>query len=244
MSSTLVTLQQKKVVNIPLLFLMLFLVYMEFVSFPERNDGIFKSLGSSLHKSVEVEASGSMGRIVNGKCIQTFPNETLIESARSEWCSNIVSRGQENPWISYRIKNKAIRATGYSVRNGCCYFICCCTDDETVLDYDCCCELYSFSIEGSNDNKTWKNIHSVQKDSTIRFCEVKTFKFQEKTEPFKYIRFKQDEARPGCPICIQINQVELYGETIDLGLTNYEGMMDENDESVSIIGKINRNRRE
>lgn len=223
---------------------MLFLIFMEFIAFPERDDAIFKSVSTATPNSIQTSSSGSMGKYMNGKCLQTFPNETLNDNAKSEWCSNIASKDQENPWISYTIKNKAIKATGYSVRNGCCYFICCCIDDETDIDYDCCCELYSFSLEGSNDNKTWKTIHSVKKDSMIRFCEVKTYSFKEKTEPFRYIRFKHDEARPGCPNCIQINQIEIYGDTVDMASASYDESYDDNDESVSIIGKVKRSGQE
>ena len=71
-------------------------------------------------------------------------------------------------------------------------------------------------------------------------CQSKTYNFP-LTEGFIYVRLIQDESLPGCPRCIQINQIELYG-TLVKSDSYFLNNIDENDheESVSIIGKIRR----
>ena len=157
---------------------------------------------------------------------------------KMDWCSNIVEeKGEEKPWIMYSIKNKGMRLSGYSVRNGCCWHRCCCMDDGHLIDDFCCCRLYSYSLLGSNDNKTWTFIHKVEKDEKFYDCQFKTYEF-EQTSSYTYIRFMLDEEYPGCPRCLQLNQLELYGETTDSYFSASE--QDDNDESVSIIGKVRK----
>ena len=204
-----------------------------FISFPDRSDAII----AKNEKNVAVSASGSIGLFYEGKCHLTHPNSTFNEDKKSDWCSNIVTSSTEHPWISYTIKGKNMRIKGYSVRSGCCYFSCCCIDDNTDVDY-CCCELYSFSLQGSNDNITWNIIHKVEKDKEFWNCKTNTYEFPI-SQPFKYIRFHMDDKRSYCPNCLSLNQLELYGETIDSYDNSFEN--DENDESVSIIGKIKKN---
>ena len=60
-----------------------------------------------------------------------------------------------------------MRVKRYSVRNGCCRYSCCCTEDGKIVDYGCCCTLYSYSLQASNDNKTWKVLHRVEKDKSF-----------------------------------------------------------------------------
>ena len=208
---------------------------MEFVAFPEKSNAIFKQAASRGDK-ITIEASGSLGLHYDGKCHQTYPNETIHEDERMDWCSNVAeSKNGEKPWIMYNIRNKGIRLSGYSVRNGCCYYPCCCIDDGHILDSLCCCRLYSYSILGSNDNKTWTLIHKVEKDDQFYDCQFKTHEFDQ-TNSYTYIKFMLDEEFPGCPRCMQLNQLELYGETTDTFLSM--ASEDDNDESVSIIGKV------
>ena len=62
------------------------------------------------------------------------------------------------------------------------------------------------------------------------------------TEPYTYFRFVLDEEWPSCPKCMQVNQIELYGETIGSGFTSYsESNIEDDDESISIIGKVKKN---
>ena len=65
----------------------------------------------------------------------------------------------------------------------------------------------------------------------------KTYEF-EPTGTFKYIRFVQEKEYPGCPFCMQLNQIELYGHANDMF---FNDEAEDNDESVSIIGKLKRN---
>jgi hypothetical protein len=216
---------------------MLFITLFEYISFSDRSDAIFRRVDVS--SSVFIEASGSMGLRINGKCQTTHPNDTLSLNEEFDWCSNIAKTKDQvnNPWISYSLKGKTMRLTGYSLRNGCCRYLCCCVDDSDYL-YDCCCELYSFELQGSNDNKTWSTIHRVEKVKDIRYCHSKSYEFP-KTDAFVFIRLVQTEEYPGCPKCMQINQVELYGEVLNRGDSFIDSESD--DESISIIGKIRRN---
>ena len=218
---------------------MFYLFLVKYVSFPEKKNSIFRSQGSD---SVHVESSGSLGYYYDGKCHATFPNSTLKADERLDWCSNVAKKESGGPWITYSLKNKKMKLTGYSLRNGCCrYTDCCCIDDNTFIDEAsigyCCCRLYSYEIQGSNDNRTWKTIHKVDEKNDFYYCKFETFEFQE-TEAFQYVRLTQTKEFPGCPFCMAINEIDFYGETTDsYGL--YDDIAD-NDESVSIIGKIKR----
>ena len=217
---------------------MILFYFLQFISFPSRNDVVISS-ESFKRNEVNVESSGSIGLYYSGKCHQTYPNETLNTNEKMDWCSNIVPSGSKDmPWIMYSLKNKAIKATGFSLRNGCCWHACCCIDGTRIDSEYCCCRLYSFSLQGSNDNKTWVTIHQVVQDSKYWYCLFKTFTF-EKTTPFNFLRIRMDEPYPGCPICMQINEIQIYGETVSSNFFS-DGDYDENDESVSIIGKISR----
>ena len=213
------------------------LLFMQFIAFPERKDALLANNPSDVY----TEASGSLGLYYKGKCHQTYPNETFHEDKQMDWCSNVVKTGtDEKPWIQYHIKNKKIKLTSFAIRNGCCYYPCCCTDDNTIYDYECCCILHSFSLLGSNDNKTWVTLHKEEKIRDFWSCQYKTFDLESESQYFNFIRLVQDEPYPGCIFCMQINQVELYGK-LSYSEYNFDNNdLDENDESVSIIGKIRR----
>ena len=215
------------------------LLLITFVAFPERSDSL---LEGHTHK-LNIEASGSLGLYYgDNKCVQTYPNQTLISDRKLDWCSNIAKSSTDLPWIQYYFPQKAMKIKGYSIRNGCCYYACCC-DAETgkVIDYRCCCELYSFSLQGSNDNKTWTTIHKVVGDQEYYYyCQYKTYEF-DPVGPFNFLRIYMDQERPGCPKCMQLNQIEFYGQLLDSAFSfgSYESD-DEPDESISIIGKVKR----
>ena len=216
-------------------FTMIFLT-VAFIALPDKEDALLSKPQST---SLEIEASGSLGVYRgDGHCYPTHPNNTLLSDRKTDWCSSLAKGQDDMPWIQYHYPNKAMKLKSYAVRNGCCDYYCCC-DPETGKDFDfaCCCRLYSFSLLGSNDNNTWKTIHKIEKQSIIYYCEVKQFDFQ-MTEPFRYIRFRMDQEKPGCPKCMQINQIELYGELVDSQFSDFEYQDAENDESVSIIGKV------
>ena len=217
--------------------MLLLMSILKFVSFPDRKDSIFKRI-SSIEEDMSISSSGSLGLFYSGDCHLTNPNETVIDNGQMEWCSNIAKSEDDKPWISYNVKDRAMKLTGYSIRNGCCYRSCCCQGDTHFVDSNtgCCCRLYRFSLQGSNDNQTWTTIHQAEKDENIYLCTFKTYKFK-KTESFRFVRFVMDKEYPGCPFCMQINQIDFYGELSNSPFAEDE----ENDESVSIIGKINRN---
>ena len=214
----------------------LILFAVKFVAFPQSTNALLANAPKT--GMPVVEASGSLGLYYEGKCHKTFPNYTMMNDNRHDWCSNIAYTNEEKPWIQYSFPHKAMKLTSYAVRNGCCYYYdCCCDETGEIIDYYCCCELYGFSLQGSNDNKTWKVLHQLDGSQTrIRYCEFKTYDLQT-NEAFNFIRFKFEKERPGCPKCIQINQIELYGELISSSFSN-QFDEDDNDESVSIIGKI------
>ena len=217
---------------------MFLLISMAYTAIEKREDALL-----SQHFKPFVEASGSLGiRTHDGTCQATSPNQTLVGDSQFDWCSNVMKSTDDSPWISYRLPNKAMKIRGFSVRNGCCFddaFRCCCDPQSGAdIDNDCCCRLYRFSLQGSNDNKTWKTIHKVAKDNRFLWCELKTYEF-DLSEPFNIIRFMMDEAYPGCPKCLQLNQIELYGETVNSDFDPYENEED-NEESVSIIGRVKK----
>ena len=221
---------------------MLLILFMEYIAFPSREDAILTNEINSNHQ-VQIDVSGSLGIWRDGKCQKTSPNSTLTTDKKTDWCSNIGQTKEYpgKPWITFSLKNKVMQVKEYAIRNGCCWYGCCCYEDGTeIRDVYCCCRLYSFSLYGSNDNHTWKHIHSVEKDAMFRICEFKTYDLKE-TYTFKFYKFELDEPFQGCPLCLQINQIEFYGKAIQ-SLDTYEFEGDDiEEESVSIIGKINKN---
>lgn len=208
---------------------------MKYSSFPEKSNAIFSKAARS-SDTVSIESSGSLGLYYNGKCHKTHENYTISENQDLDWCSNIASKQDEKAWIQYSLPNKAIKIQSYSLRNGCCRYACCCVDDNTDVNY-CCCNLYSFSLLGSNDNKTWNVLHKVEKDEKFHYCEFKTYELNNPSEAYKYIKLVQDEEYPGCPRCMQINQIEFYGETVSA--RDYFLDTNDDEESISIIGRVN-----
>ena len=212
---------------------------MEFVAFPTKNNAIFANEMKKNTDIVETHVSGSLGLYYSGKCHKTYPNQTLFSDEKQDWCSNIGKSKEAKPWITYNLKGKSMKISGYSIRSGCCWYTCCCVDDDTMVDGYCCCRLYSFSLQGSNDNKTWKTIHKVEKDNNFWECKANTYELKNNNEQFMFLRILLDEQLPGCKFCMQINQIEFYGDVID---SQFAGSFesDDNDESVSIIGKVDR----
>lgn len=218
---------------------MFFLIFSEFfIAFPDRKDAIVAKNAKS--NNIEVESSGSLGIYSSKQCHKTYPNLTISENKELEWCSNIADKSKgEQPWIMYSIRGKAMKLTGFAIRNGCCYHSCCCDESGKIVNYGCCCTLYTFSLHGSNDKKNWKLIHRVEKEKNFWGCKFMTFEIKENTESYKYLKIVLDEPYPNCPFCMQLNQVEFYGETRrDFSFESYDA--EENDDSVSIIGKVKR----
>jgi hypothetical protein len=132
--------------------------------------------------------------------------------------------------------------SGYSLRSGCCFFYdWCCDDNGEIVDYDCCCRIYSVSLQGSNDNVTWTVLHKIEKDERFDSCIDKTFNIQE-TQSYRYVRLVQEEPAPGCRYCMCLNQVEFYGKVSGIDVEDAEEEIEE--EPVSIIGKIKKEGRD
>jgi hypothetical protein len=225
-----------------LLLILMIVSVVSFIAFPDSKEAL---LANEKSENIKIESSGSLGIYRDGKCVKTHPNETLISNERFEWCSNIAKDKNDpkyNPWIQFSLKGKKMAVTKYSVRNGCCYYACCCDEENgKVTDYSyCCCYLYSYSLQASNDNITWKTLHKVEKDASFDLCQTKTFELDEKSKPYTYFRFVLDEEYPNCYKCMQVNQIELYGERVNYDHVSYSESSDE-DYSISIIGRVMKN---
>ena len=226
---------------------MLSFLSMEYISLPLRNDALL-SKALTQDYELKVDSSHSLGMHFKGNCRLTFPNFTLTTESNEDWCS-IVHRpsdstesikDNEKPFITFSLAHKLFELTSYSVRNGCCKKTCCCSDKKDKLnDVYCCCRLYSFSLWGSNNNKTWIRLQSVERDMTIRICEARTYRISYHRH-FKFIKFQIDEGFPKCPFCAQVNQIEFYGKTYDTNeVFDYTSESTE-EETISIIGKVRK----
>ena len=214
--------------------MVLFLFFVKYVAFPNRRDALLRTSENLTSSDVMVSSSGSMGFYYNDKCHQSFSNMTLNSNKNIDWCSNVAANENDKPWIQLSFKHHK-KISGYSLRNGCCvHYYCCDIETNKVVDYNCCCRLYSFSLLGSNDNNKWEVIHSVKSNKEFYYCKTETFDFGKLTGPFKYIRLVQDQPLPSCQHCMVINQIELYGESAQIE----DNDNTDSDETVSIIGKV------
>lgn len=200
-----------------------------------ETNGIFKRLFDD--KIVVIDASGSSKQHINGSKQMTKPEYAIYPYDKQyDWCSNCGKTYDEHPWITFSLKDKKFKINGYFIRCGCCYHDCCCEDYGYCID---CC-LYSWSMQISEDNKTWTEVHKVERDDSMRRCNEKTYKFN-KDYTTKYIRIIQNEPCPGWPPCMSINKMEIFGEILnDNNSNDYESFQDD-DEDVSIIGHISKN---
>ena len=206
-----------------------------------KENGIFsKNFDKGI---IVVDASGSSNQEINGSMQLTKPEySTYPWNKRYDWCSNCGTTYDDHPWITYSIKNKRIKINSYFVRVGCCYnSLCCCEDYKYKYCVHCC--LYSWSLQVSNDNKTWTEVHRM-KDEKMRRCKENTYNL-DKTYEAKYVRLIQNEACPGDPLCIALNKFELFGDIIsedsNVHDDDFVSYHDDDDDDVSIIGHISKN---
>jgi hypothetical protein len=199
------------------------------IPFPERNDNILKQHSDDL----SVAVSGSIGQFYNGKCHPTF-SEHVTDSIerKTDWCSYINKSKTDYPWISINLRGKTISLTGYSLRMGCGYYGTCCLEDG---NYVYCCLLYSWSLQGSQDNSTWTDLHKIEKDLKFDYCQNRIYEIE--SESYEYVRLIQTEALPYCDFCICLNKLELYGSTSTESSSIFP---EDNDDSISIIGKLSK----
>ncbi|EAY02124.1 hypothetical protein TVAG_372690 [Trichomonas vaginalis G3] len=202
-------------------------------------DGIFQQ---AFHdKIIVIDVSGSSKQYINGSFQYTKPEYSVYPWNKDyDWCSNCGKSSSDHPWITYSLQSKKIKLTGYFVRCGCCYASenCCCEDESTTC-FDCC--LYSWSLQVSDDNKTWKEVHRIEKDESMRRCNENTYKL-DREYTTKYVRLIQNEPCPGDPPCIAINKFDLIGEVVNDNSREEDFVSyHDDDDDVSIIGHISKN---
>lgn len=192
------------------------------------------------HENIVVlDVSGSSKQDINGSMQLTKPEYAVYPyDKRYDWCSNCGTSYDVHPWITISLQNRKIKMNGYFVRCGCCYSGCCCEDNG----YCSHCCLYSWSLQISDDNKTWTEVHRVDKDDTMRYCNEKTYKL-DKEYTARYVRLIQNEPCPGDPPCIAINKLELLGDAVVDGsmYDDFTSYHEDDNEDVSIIGHISKN---
>lgn len=188
-------------------------------------------------KSIIVTASGSSKQIINGTKQMTLPEYAVYpNNKRWDWCSMCERSYDSHPWITFSLKIRKIKFNSYFLRCGCCYSDCCCESQDYSYCFYCC--LYSWSLQISDDNQTWTEVHRIDKDTTMRRCNEKTYQL-DKEYTAKYIRFIQNQPCPGDPPCISINKIEFFGSSINEGGV-FEEFGFNDDEDVSIIGHISK----
>lgn len=186
-----------------------------------------------------IDASGSSKQKINGTKQMTLPEYSVYPfDKKYDWCSNCIKSYSGHPWIIFSLKSGKIKFDSYFIRTGCCVDGCCCEDYGYCID---CC-LYSWSLQISDDNITWNDVHRVEKDTEMKRCKEKTYKF-DKEYTAKFIRLYQNEHCPGRPPCISLNKIEFYGSIVDSDFNKeIEFSNDElDDDDISIIGHISRN---
>ena len=152
-----------------------------------------------------------------------------------DWCSEYEDDPNTHPWISYYLKSKRFEITGYYLRTGGCpHGTCYVYTEKTCAN----CFLFSWSLQISEDNINWTEIHNVSRDYEIVRCGEKIYKFDKKYST-KYIRFMQTEPFPGGLNCMALNSLDFYGTTSpDLVFEESDQDIDD----VSIIGRMPKNR--
>lgn len=198
----------------------------------QKIEGIFTKYYNE--KAILVHSSGSSRQEINGTLVYTKPEYTIYPfDKKYDWCSNSDKKPQ---WISFSIRNHFIKLNGYFLRAGCCYHNCCINNE---IENGCC--LYSWSLQISNDNISWKEIHKVNKDYEMKFCNEKSYKL-DKTYTARYIRIIQNEPCVKDSNCMSINRFEILGDLEKD--TEFPDKFDESfedEEDISVIGHLSKN---
>ena len=190
--------------------------------FNENFNGIFANAYKD--NIVEIEASGSRYCYSKtGKDIMTKPQNAIDPKEKEEWCSNYNKSKTDRPWLLMNFKEN-VKIEGSSLKAGCC-----------EGRYGCCCRIYSWSLEGSNDNKTWSSLHKIEKNQDFYECKKISYKINS-NDNYRLIRLIQDEPEPHCWYCIDLAKIELYGTLNDQSSPSNIG----EEEEVSVIGKLSR----
>lgn len=225
------------IVNFDSLSLFIMILLFSVFSHAQIANGIFsKTFNDNI---INIDVSGSSKQDINGSRQMTKPEYAIYPfDKRYDWCSNCFRSYDEHPWITFSLKSKKVKITGYFVRAGCCYTGCCCDDETYNYCVDCC--MYSWSLQVSDDNKTWTIVHKIEQDYSMKFCKEATYNF-DKAYTATYVRLIQDEACPGWPPCLAINRMELLGEVLndDQSADDFVSFHDDDDD-VSIIGHLSK----
>lgn len=198
-------------------------------------NGIFhKYYGDGI---VVVEASSSGKQEFNGSRKLTHP-EFIAEPVDNiyDWFSHCARDNFVKPWITFSLKFSKIKFNGFFIRCGCCNPNICCCEDDAYGCFDCC--LYTFKLQISDDNETWKDIFEVKQDITLQKCMEKTYKL-DKYYTAKYVRLYQFEAKPGETPCMALNRIEFFGDADGANPREPISQQDD-DEDISIIGHISK----
>ena len=208
---------------------MIFLSFLSFRTFPFNNNfnGVFKRLYDQ--NIVTVGASGS--RVCwdqsSKKDINSKPEYCVDPKSPSLWCSDYDWNHNKFPYLQINFQKSRLALSGYSIQAGCCEY-----------SYGCCCTPFSWEISGSNDNKTWTKIHSIEKNKFLTNCANQSFSLPSKSIPYKSFRMTQTEPVSGCPTCMDLLRFEVYGDFDGSSYIYSEDFDDQNDDEVSIIGKV------
>ncbi|EAY03372.1 hypothetical protein TVAG_489160 [Trichomonas vaginalis G3] len=212
-----------------------FLLFSLFSKCSEVN-GIFKRVYSD--KIVVLDVSGSSSQYINGSRQLTKPEYAIYPWDKNyDWCSNCYRSNDEHPYITFSLINKKFKIKGYFLRAGCCYQNGCCCEE---IGYCVMCCLYSWSLQISDDNKTWKEIHRIDKDIEMRRCKEQTYNFDQEYTA-KYVRLIQNEPCPEDPPCIALNKIEFLGDVTNFDINEEFVSYHDDDDDVSIIGHISKN---
>ena len=194
--------------------------------FNDKFNGVFKNTYNKNDVSVIASGSQRCYSFSIEKTILTKPESVIDPDDKLEWCSNLNRSATDFPWLAAVFNNKKLSITGYSLKTGCCEFT-----------YDsCCCMPYSWSVLGSNNNKTWTKIHSIEKEANLKICQEKSYRVDKKGS-FSMIKLIQDESEQGCLLCLSLSKLEFYGE---LEEKNEEEEETTSEDEVSIIGRVKR----
>lgn len=201
-----------------------------------KAEGIFSKI--YYQNIVQVAASGSSRQKVNGVFEMTKPEYPIEPSVKNhDWLSNLYYAFEGRPWISFSIKNARVKFDKLYIRAGCCYTIC----PAERFKYNIRGCLYTWSLQTSEDNKTWKTIHKVEKDKDFEYCNEKFYTLDRYYDA-RYVRIIQDDPYPGDMPGFALNKLEFFGDVI---YDREDDIIDpsEDDEDITVIGHLSRARK-
>lgn len=191
-------------------------------------------------KIIIIESNGSAQQVINGTYKRTKPEHAIYPWDKNyDWCSRCIESKNDHPWILFSLDRRKMKIKSYFIRAGCCNDTECCCDSALGYCSECC--LYSWSLQISDDKKTWTEVHRVEKDNQMKKCFNNTYKLN-KEYTTKYLRIIQNQTNHSEVPCIAINKFYLFGEIVGESLNEEEFVSyHDDDDDVSIVGYISRN---